>query len=221
MKKSVLITGANGSLGLELVKKYLDKNYNVFFHCRKNSNIKISENLRKSCFILSGDLKKKTTIKKISDLIINKKIDILINNAGMYINKAFKENTIKDIKDIFEINFFSNVYILKKIISKLKKKILIININSVAGLSGSQNESIYSASKHAMKGFYEAIDKEYFGKHVNILNIFPGAFKSKITKKRNTFNLLMTPVDLAEAIFKASKEYSSLKITNINLIRKN
>ncbi len=221
MKKSVLITGANGSLGSELVKKYLDKNYNVFFHCRKNHGLKISNNLRKSCFIFSGDLKKKTTIKKISDLIIKKKIDILINNAGIYLNKAFKDNNIKDIKDIFEVNFFSNVFILQNIISKIKKNILIININSIAGLSGSENEAIYSASKHAMKGFYEAIDKEYFRKNINILNIFPGAFKSKITKKRNTFKVLMTPVDLAEAIFKASKEYSSLKITNINMIRKN
>ena len=68
-----------------------------------------------------------------------------------------------------------------------------------------------------MKGFYESIDKEYFGKNINILNIFPGAFKSKITKKRHTYNILMKPADLADAIFRSSREYSSLKITNINI----
>ena len=221
MEKNVLITGANGSLGLELAKKYLDKNYNVFFHYRKSRNLKISDQIIKSCFTLNGDLKKKTTIKKISNLIIKNKINILINNAGVYLNKPFKDCNIKEIKDIFEVNFFSQVFILQKIISKIKKKILIININSVAGLSGSANEAIYSASKHAMKGFYESIDKEYFGKNINILNIFPGAFKSKITKKRNTYNTLMKPADLADAIFKSSQDYSSLKITNINMIRKN
>ena len=217
MKKSVLITGANGSLGFQLVKKYLDENYHVYFHSRTK---KISKYIQKKCFLVNGDLKKKKTINIISNLIIKKKIDILINNAGVYLNKPFKKNDMKDISSIFEINFFSNVKILKNILQKLQKKILIININSAAGLNGSVNEAIYSASKHAMKGFYEAIDKEYFGKNINILNVYPGAFKSKITKKRKTFENLMKPDELADVIFKSSTEYSSLKITNINLIRK-
>ncbi len=217
MKKSVLITGANGSLGIQLVKKYLNENYDVYFHTRTKE---IPKHIQKKCSIVNGDLKQKRTIDRISDLIIRKKVNILINNAGVYLNKPFKKNKMKDINDIFEINFFSNVKILKNILLKIKKKILIININSAAGLNGSANEAIYSASKHAMKGFYESIDKEYFGKNINILNIYPGAFKSKITKKRKTFENLMKPDELAEVIFKTSSEYSSLKITNMNLIRK-
>ena len=195
-KKSVLITGASGSLGSELVKKYIEYGYFVVLHSR---------NKKTSSIQINGHIKKK--------------VDIVINNAGIYLNKPFVKNSTKEILDMFYVNFFSNVFILQKLISKINKKLLIININSAAGLNGSANESIYSASKHAMKGFYESLDKEYFGKKIDVLNVYPGAFKSKITKKRKTFNDLMKPNEIANVIFEASRDYSSLKITSLNLIR--
>jgi len=220
-KKSVLITGASGSLGSELVKKYIEYGYFVVLHSRnkKTSSNQINGHTKKNYEIVTGDLKIKSTINKISKVIIKKKVDIIINNAGIYLNKPFVKNSTKEILDIFYVNFFSNVFILQKLISKINKKLLIININSAAGLNGSVNESIYAASKHAMKGFYESLDKEYFGKKIDVLNIYPGAFKSKITKKRKTFNDLMKPNEIANVIFEASRDYSSLKITSLNLIR--
>ena len=220
-KKSVLITGASGSLGSELVKKYLQFGYFVILHTRNKKTLspQINEHLKENYEIITGDLKIQSTINKISKVIIKRKVDIIINNAGIYLNKPFIKNSTKEILNMFYVNFFSNIFILQKSISKIKKKLLIININSAAGLNGAANESIYSASKHAMKGFYESLDKEYFGKKIDVLNVYPGAFKSKITKKRKTFDDLMKPKEIANVIFEASRDYSSLKITSLNLIR--
>ena len=117
------------------------------------------------------------------------------------------------------INFFVNIKILKYL-NKLKKRHLIININSIAGINGSAGESIYCASKHALKGFYDSLEQEP-DNIFDIVNIFPGAFKSKITKERKDFNKLMEADEIAEVIFNNYKNYNSLKINNIFLKRKN
>ena len=96
---------------------------------------------------------------------------------------------------------------------------LVVNINSVAGLSGSANESIYSASKHALKGFYESIEKEP-NNELSFMNIYPGAFKSKITRKRKDFSKLMNAKDIADIIYKNLTEYESLNLNNIYLKKK-
>ena len=90
---------------------------------------------------------------------------------------------IKDIYQIFEVNFFSNICLFSFLLKRKIKKLLIVNINSLAGISGSANESIYAASKHALRGFYESISNEKEMKNFSFLNIFSGAFQSKISKK--------------------------------------
>ena len=55
---------------------------------------------------------------------------------------------------------------------KISDNVLIVNINSIAGINGTANESEYSASKHALKGFYDSIEKEP-NQNINFLNIFP------------------------------------------------
>ena len=136
---------------------------------------------------------------------------------GKYLNKKFIKTSREEIKEIFDINFFSNIYLLKSILKT--KKLLIVNINSIAGINGSINESIYSASKHALKGFYESVELES-KKNIQFLNIFLGAFKSKMTKNRQNYNKLMKPKDLADLISKNINEYESCSINKIFIKRR-
>ena len=91
MKKKVFITGANGSLGLALTKKFNDENYDLFLNLRKvDHNIKKFIKFRNSKIeIVKGDLTKNKTLKIISEKIKKNNVELLINNAGLYLNKEF------------------------------------------------------------------------------------------------------------------------------------
>lgn len=220
MKKTVIITGSNGSLGYEIAKRFDKQNFNLILHTRKNSkkliNLKKKNKLIK---LVNGDLSKNKNILKIVRLIEKKDFNILINNSAIYIKKPFKNTEEDEIFKVFKSNFFSNLILLNKIIKKKIKRLLVVNINSVAGLSGSANESLYSASKHALKGFYDSIEKEP-NNTINIMNIYSGAFKSKITKRRKDFSKLMEPSEIADIICKNLVNYSSLSLNNIYIKRK-
>jgi len=218
MKETVTITGSNGSLGLALAKKFFDNNYPLILHSRKK-NKKLLNFKNKNNFFIYGDLENIKTIKQLSKKINQFNSNIIINNAGIYLNKSFNNLKIKQINKIINVNFLSSILILKNLKISKKRKYLLININSVAGVSGSANESIYSASKHALKGFFDSIEQEPNNKF-DIMNIYPGAFKSKITKNRKDFKNLMHSDEIADLIFDNIKKYSSLKINNIFLKRK-
>jgi short-subunit dehydrogenase len=218
MKETVTITGSSGSLGLALAKKFFNNNYPLILHSRKK-NKRLLDFKNKKNFFIYGDLENIKTIKQLSKKINQFNSNIIINNAGIYLNKSFNNLKIKQINKIINVNFLSNILILKNLKISEKKKYLLININSVAGVSGSANESIYSASKHALKGFFDSIEQEPSNKF-DIMNIYPGAFKSKITKNRKDFKNLMNSNEIANLIFENIKKYSSLKINNIFLKRK-
>ena len=149
------------------------------------------------------------------------KPSIIINNAGLYKSKSFAKTDIKEISELFEVNFFSIIKLLKNIYNNLKKReCLIININSLSGLTGSHNESIYSASKHALKGFFDSVQQEFLSNNINMINLYPGAMKSKITKKRDTYNNLMKTEEVSEVIFNICKNYKTLRFGQVSLLRK-
>ena len=71
-----------------------------------------------------------------------------------------------------------------------------------------------------MTGFYESVEKEKGLNKFNFINLFPGAFKSKISNKRPDFHNLTEPSEIADVIYNLSKNYNSLKINNIFIKRK-
>ena len=222
MKKSILITGTNGSLAYEIFKKINNSGLTAIIHLRNSSSRiekLVKKNLKNSIKIVYGDITNNSTITKLTKLIKFNKTNVLINNCGIYLNKPFMKMTKKEIKKIFDVNFFSNIFLLKSLLSKGSKKLFIVNINSIAGIYGSANETLYSASKHALKGFYDSFEKEN-KKRISILNIYPGAFKSKMTKNRDDYKKLMCPKEIADIILNNLKNYETCSLSEIYIKRK-
>ena len=110
-----VITGANGGIGRELLKKFTENGSFVFACVReKNENFlnfveKI--NTKNSIKIVEMNLESEDSVKNAAKEIINstKKIDCLVNNAAKLIVSPFLMSEIKEIKKLFEINFFSQI----------------------------------------------------------------------------------------------------------------
>lgn len=226
MNKKVLITGASGALGEALVKKFIEEDFNLFLNFKnfRNFSIKTKQLLKSEknrIKLIKGDLMLNKTLKSISKEIKKNNIEVLINNAGVYLNKEFNRVNNKEIKKVFEINLFSNIFLIKEIFRLKVKKLTIVNINSKSGLQGSSKETIYASSKHALKGFFDSLSLEAKFNNYNFINFYPGAFQSRITKNRIDFKKLMQPDEISTALHSLLIDYKSLKINSVFIGRKN
>lgn len=182
---NVLITGGTRGIGLATALLLSKKVNNVFVCGRKKSNSELLD--KHKIEFIKTDLTKENEIVDLYNTIINKniKIDVLINNAGFAFFKPFLETDIKEVRDLFEINFFS-VYncinsFLPDMISNNYGKI--ININSVVTKKVFPSNTSYSATKLALKGLTSSLRQEVRSKGVDIIDIYPGATETDIWDK--------------------------------------
>ncbi len=129
------------------------------------------------------DVSKEDECKRFIDSTIQNfgGIDILINNAGISMRALVSETDLETLRRVMDINFWGTVYCTKFALpSILQRKGSIAGISSIAGYRGLPGRSGYSASKHAVQGWLEALRTELLHSGVNVLWISPGFTASNI-----------------------------------------
>ena len=180
--RNILITGCSSGLGQALFNKvWEDDNLNPFGHYRTEDG---------DPHALIGDITDSDFPEKLDDHIRKNKIDCFINNAGVYEG------------DIIDTNLGSQIRMLQVVYKYFleREKGRIININSVAGLYPSANESIYCASKFGLKGFSKSIQLEAVGTGIEVTDVYLGGVQTRMTQDRDNYDDLMRPEDIAECI---------------------
>jgi len=161
---NVIVTGASGGIGFELVKQFLNQGHSVIAISR---NIKPLVNLKHKHLIpVSIDLTKVEEIGKIISIIRDnfKRIDIVINNAGKLISKPFLETSYSDFLELYNVNVFGVVELTKVLFPYLSKGSHVVNISSMGGIQGSlkfAGLSAYSSSKGALITLTELLAEEF------------------------------------------------------------
>ncbi|MBT8393867.1 MAG: SDR family oxidoreductase [Bacteroidia bacterium] len=183
MSKVVLITGGSSGIGKSIGDFLADKNYKVYGTSRspekhKNNNFPI----------IGLDVTNTNSILKCIASVINieKKIDVLINNAGVGITGPIEEIPESEIKQNFETNFFGPINVIKAVLPEMRKHNsgLIINITSIAGYMGLPYRGVYSASKGALELVTEAFRMEINDFNIHMTNVAPGDFATNIAAGR-------------------------------------
>lgn len=228
-EKTVLITGASRGIGAECARLFAKNGYNVAF-CY-NKSIKLAEELYNELLTYSvkvyyekADVSKAHELKNFIENSIKtfKQIDVLINNAGVDLQKLFIDCNEEDYNYIFDTNFKSMVVASKLVLKNMLnfKAGKIINISSIWGLTGGACEALYSASKAAVIGLTKALSKEYGRMNITVNAIAPGYIQTDMNKnvskndaeafkESTSLNKLGTPQDIAElALFLASEKAS-------------
>ena len=147
--KNILVTGGGKGLGKAIVNYLLNSGANVYGITRSKSDTKKFTNI-KNLKIFHGDVRNLSVIKKVLKQSLKDKriINGLVNNAGIRQRKKFEKISKKEIKQIFDINFFSIFEILKIYTTYVKKNKInssIVNIGSIVGETGFKHLSGYSA----------------------------------------------------------------------------
>ena len=124
------------------------------------------------CDVSKPDQVKETVNKVLSDF---GRIDVLINNAAIWWQGDLQEHSDEKLKELFEINTLGYIYTTKYItpIMKKQKQGQILNVVSVAGVDYESGWAPYTATKHAVRAFFESIRKEYANYGIKVMSIFP------------------------------------------------
>ena len=183
--KVVAVTGGSDGIGKALVDKLLSLGAKVAT-CGRNQDklyqLQI-ENPSAELHIMVADVSHENESRRFieSTIKVFGGIDILINNAGISMRALFKDVDIDVIKRVMDINFFGSVYCTKYALeSIIERKGTIVGVSSIAGFRGLPGRSGYSASKHALIGWLEALRTELLEDGVNVMWVCPGFTTSNI-----------------------------------------
>ena len=181
MKKTILVTGGLGVIGLSIVKHFYKKGFNVVMAglSKKNHVLKIQKEFKSSrSLILNSELTKTKNVKKIiaSSVKKFKKIDILVNGAGIQFVMPIDKYPEKIWRKMLDINLTTPFLFTKEILPLMRKNKWgrIINIASTHGLVGSVNKSAYTASKHGLVGLTKVTALETATDPITCNSICPG-----------------------------------------------
>lgn len=183
--KNVIITGSSSGFGLKAAKDFADKGNKVFATMRKsdgkNAEKKAElEGHSSNIKVLEMDVTDDASVKNAINAVLaeTNNIDILINNAGiMYlgITEAF---SVEQAKFQMETNYFGAIRVMQAVLPSMRKvgSGLIINTSSLAGRISPPFFGTYTATKHALEGYSQALRYEVSPFGVDIVLVEPGPF---------------------------------------------
>ncbi len=181
---NVIITGASKGIGLAIAKKFALKGFDLALCSRSIEELEIVANQLKKEYSINViykavDLSKKNEAIDFGNFCLNQweKIDVLINNAGIYIGGEISNEEDGALEAMIQSNLYSAYYLTKTILPKLieNHKGHIINMCSIASKIAYPNGGSYSISKFALLGFSKVLREELKTKNIKVTSILPGA----------------------------------------------
>jgi NAD(P)-dependent dehydrogenase (short-subunit alcohol dehydrogenase family) len=154
-----IVTGATAGIGAATARALHAAGYRVFGTYRKPPATKIPGVDYVACDV-TNDLAVDAAVREV--LAQAGRIDLLVNNAGVGLMGAAEESSLEQAKSIFDVNLFGVVRTTNAVLPVMRKQRSgrIVNISSVMGLIPSPFMALYSASKHAVEGYSQALDHE-------------------------------------------------------------
>jgi short-subunit dehydrogenase len=177
MKKVVLITGASAGIGKETAKLLATSGYTVYGAARRLEKM---QDLKESGVkLLAMDVTDEASmIQGVNEILQNeKRIDVLINNAGYGSYGALEDVPISEAKYQFEVNIFGLARLTQLVLPHLREQRsgTIINISSMGGKFGEPHGAWYHATKYALEGLSDSLRMELKEFGINVVIIQPGA----------------------------------------------
>jgi len=228
---TAMITGSSGGIGsktLEIFSKNnanviacsrkLDKNFDD--HCRE-LEIKYKNKIFNYYFDVLDEKNFKKNLDKIN--LDHQNIDILVNAAGEVSNNLFQMTTDDKFKQIFEVNYFSQIKLIQLVLKKMikNKKGSIINISSSSAFEFNVGRSAYSSSKSAIIALSNVLSREVGRYNIRVNTVSPGLTNTKMLKqsskeeiinqkiKEISLKRIAEPQEIAQTILFLASEQSS------------
>lgn len=237
MQKVVLITGASKGIGRKIAEILAIDNYTIIANYNNSEKEAIElkrkiEEQGKTLDIYKADITDQKQCKNLVEYVIKeyKKIDVLINNAGIDKSQLITEVTKEDWDNIINTNLYSAFIMCQETVHNMiqNKKGCIINISSIWGQVGASMEVVYSISKAGMDGLTKSLAKELGPSGIRVNSIAPGFIdtdmnniynKEEITQIKEEIPLqkIGETIDIAKCVkWLIEDEYTTGQVISIN-----
>ncbi len=184
----VLITGVTSGMGKAMLERLSRDGHRVYGGTRSRKRYYELNEKTAGAEILELDITDEISVKRAVAVIIEeeKRIDVLINNAGYGLAGAVECTPVEKAQRQFEVNLFGTMRMIRAVLPVMreKKQGLIINMSSIVGKMGIPYQALYCASKHAVEGFTESLRMELKEFGVSVVMIEPGDVKTSFTDNR-------------------------------------
>lgn len=208
--KNIIITGANGGIGRATVEEFAKNGSNVWACARSyNSNFEEFLNNVASMYDVAVtpvyfNFDNKDEVKNaVKEIVKCKKgIDGLVNNAGIARYNSFSMLSIEKMKELFEVNYFSQLYFTQLLVRRMNKESAsIVFLSSVAGLDGIAGNIAYGTSKAAIAHAVKVLGQELAQQNIRVNALAPGMVDTSMKNlaDESTWNKLIENTALKRA----------------------
>ena len=229
--KVAVVTGCNRGIGKEIVRVFAKNGANIWACARKenqsftkyvkNLEQKYSVNIKPIYFDLGDQEQIKDGVKTIKNS--KQPVNILVNSAGLIFTALFQMTSMEKMKNMFEINYYSQM-LLTQYISRIMMRQhsgSIINISSSAAIEGNEGRTSYASSKAAIIASTKVLARELAPYNIRVNAIAPGLTQTEMMESSTTDDALQEtlnricikrvgkPEEIANAILFLASDLSS------------
>ncbi len=203
--KNIIITGTSRGIGFELAHLFAKNNFRVLALSRNTAPLEQEQH--PNITPLSIDISKTADLEKVKSYIETNwaQVDLLINNAGMLLNKPFEDTTKEDFMKVYNVNVFGVAELIQTVLPHLKKGSHVVNISSMGGIQGSMKFaglSAYSSSKGALITLTELLAEEYRERGIAFNVLALGAVQTEMLSEAfPDFKAPLQPSEMAAYLF--------------------
>jgi short-subunit dehydrogenase len=229
--KTALVTGSTDGLGKTIALELASHGAHVIVHGRDSSKVETTLSEIKKINpsgehkgIVCDLINPKDIEEKFSEVTA---VDILINNAGVWLEGDTTEATSEKILELLNVNLGAPLLLAHKLLPILVKSEFgqILNVSSIAGVEipVGYYHTVYSATKFGVQAFSEALAKEFENKNLRVMGYYPGGMETNIFKKAGIDYKahepwMFDPKESAEAILFMLTRDSKVNVKRMDLI---
>lgn len=179
-KSTVLITGGSEGLGFAIAKVMVEKGSKVHILSRNEEKLAKAKEQLGDVETHQGDVIDYSTMQEVVKNIED--LNIVINNAGLWLEDTLVNNEYDSIDKVVDVNVKGVIYSSKAALEKMleKNEGFIMNIGSTSSLKGRAEQSVYVATKFAVRGFTDSLKEELKDTNIKVAGFYPGGMSTPL-----------------------------------------
>ena len=187
--KVAIVTGAGGGIGAATARRFIEEGAAVVVtDARPDAAQALAEELGAGAVSMTHDVTSEEGWAEVvaHALDVHGHVDVLLNNAGVFLAAALDETTLADFRRVVEVNqvgVFLGMRALAPVMGGQGAG-SIVNVSSVAGLTGSPYLTAYAASKWAVRSMTKVLARELAGKGVRVNSLHPGQIDTEMNARQ-------------------------------------